>query len=39
MMAEIFRPEYHVDPATGKRCPAAHAGAVRKKSPPWWIRY
>jgi integrase len=38
-MAQIFRPVYHVDPATGKRCPAAHAGSVRKKSPTWWIRY
>jgi site-specific recombinase XerD len=38
-MAEIFRPVYHVDPATGKRCPASVPGAVRKKSPTWWIRY
>src|ERR1019366_8713178 len=38
-MAEIFRPAYHVDPATAKRCPASQRGAVRKKSPTWWIRY
>jgi integrase len=38
-MAEIFRPAYHVDPATAKRCPASTPGAVRKKSPTWWIRY
>jgi integrase/recombinase XerD len=39
IMAEIFRPAYHVDPATGKRVNAATPGAVRKKSPTWWIRY
>ena len=38
-MAEIFRPAYHVDPATGKRANASFPGAVRKKSPTWWIRY
>ncbi len=38
-MAEIFRPTYHVDPATGKRANASFPGAVRKKSPTWWIRY
>jgi hypothetical protein len=38
-MAEIFRPVYHVDPATGKRVKASSPGAVRKKSPTWWIRY
>lgn len=38
-MAELFRPTYYVDPATGKRCNASTAGAVRKKSPTWWIRY
>jgi integrase len=38
-MAEIFRPAYHVDPATGKRVNAGAPGAVRKKSPTWWIRY
>jgi len=38
-MAQVFRPVYHVDPATGKRCPASTPGAVRKKSPTWWIRY
>src|SRR5688572_15871071 len=38
-MAQIFRPEYRVDPATGKRVNAGFAGAVRKKSPTWWIRY
>lgn len=37
-MAEVFRPTYYVDPATGKRVNAG-AGAVRKKSPTWWIRY
>src|SRR5262245_51929246 len=38
-MAEVFRPVYYVDPATGKRCNASAAGAVRKKSQTWWIRY
>src|SRR5438874_11299637 len=38
-MAEIFRPAYHVDPATGKRVNAGTPGAIRKKSPTWWIRY
>jgi integrase len=38
-MAEIFRPKYHVDPATGKRVKASFPGAIRKKSPTWWIRY
>jgi hypothetical protein len=38
-MAEIFRPAYHVDPGTGKRVNVGTAGAVRKKSPTWWIRY
>jgi site-specific recombinase XerD len=38
-MAEIFRPAYHVDPATGKRVNAGTPGAVRKKSPTYWIRY
>ncbi len=38
-MAEIFRPVYHVHPATGKRVKASFPGAVRKKSPNWWIRY
>src|SRR5262245_39344215 len=38
-MAEIFRPVYHVDPATGKRVKAKSPGAVRKKSPTWWIRF
>ena len=38
-MAEVFRPIYHVDPATGKRVNAGFPGAVRKKSPTWWIRY
>jgi integrase len=38
-MAEIFRPAYHVNPATGKRVNAGCPGAVRKKSPTWWIRY
>jgi hypothetical protein len=38
-MAEIFRPTYHVNPATGKRVNAGFSGAVRKKSPTWWIRY
>src|SRR5258708_7695257 len=39
IMAEIFRPVYHVDPATGKRVNAGAPGAVRKKSSTWWIRY
>ena len=38
-MAEILRPNYFVDPATGKRCKKNTPGAVRKKSPTWWIRY
>src|SRR5215831_16415957 len=38
-MAEIFRPIYHADPTTGKRVNATAPGAVRKKSPTWWIRY
>src|SRR5262245_41722510 len=38
-MAQIFRPVYHVDPATGKRVLAKTPGARRKKSPTWWIRY
>jgi integrase len=38
-MAEIFRPVYHIDPATSKRVNASFPGAVRKKSPTWWIRY
>jgi integrase len=39
IMAEIFRPVYHVDPATGKRVNASFPGAVRKKSKTWHIRY
>jgi hypothetical protein len=39
IMAEIFRPVYHVAPTTGKRAKASTPGAVRKKSPTWWIRY
>ena len=38
-MAEVFRPTYYVDPQTGKRVGAKTPGAVRKKSPTWWIRY
>src|SRR5271157_4931592 len=38
-MAEIFRPTYHVDAATGKRVNASFPGAVRKKSKTWHIRY
>ena len=38
-MAEVFRPVYHVDPSTAKRVNASWPGAVRKKSPTWWIRY
>src|SRR5947209_3247415 len=38
-MAEIFRPVYHVDPATGKRVNAGFPGAVRKKSKTWHFRY
>ena len=38
-MAEVFRPAYFVDPATGNRVNASCPGAVRKKSPTWWIRY
>src|SRR5271167_2210514 len=38
-MAEIFRPHYHVDSATGKRVNAGAPGAVRRKSKTWHIRY
>jgi hypothetical protein len=38
-MAEIFRPIYYVDTATGKRVPSSFPGAVRKKSRTWHIRY
>ena len=38
-MAEVFKPAYHVDPASGKRVNSSFPGAVRKKSPTWWIRY
>jgi integrase len=38
-MAEIFRPVYHVDPATGKRVKANFPGAVRRKSKTWHFRY
>ncbi len=38
-MAEIFKPVYYVDPATGKRTTKATPGAIRKKSPTWWVRY
>jgi integrase len=39
LMAEVFRPTYYVDPATGKRVNAGKPGAVKKKSPTHWIRY
>ncbi len=39
IVAEIFRPAYFVDPATGNRVNASFPGAARKKSPTWWIRY
>lgn len=38
-MAEVFRPAYYVDRTTGKRVPSKTPGAIRKKSPTWWIRY
>jgi len=38
-MAEVYRPVFYVDPTTGKRVKASLPGAVRKKSPTWWIRY
>lgn len=38
-MAEVFRPAYYVDRDTGKRVSASHPGAIRKKSPTWWIRF
>jgi integrase len=38
-VAEVFRPHYHVDPATGKRVSSRFLGAVRKKSKTWHIRY
>jgi hypothetical protein len=39
IMAEVFRPCFYVDPETSKRVSANAPGAVRKKSPTWWIRY
>jgi integrase len=38
-MAEIFKPAYYIDPKTNKRVNKKFPGAVRKKSPTWWIRY
>jgi integrase len=38
-MAEIFKPVFYVDPATNKRVTSTFPGAIRKKSPTWWIRY
>jgi len=38
-MAEVFRPVYYVDPATGKRVRSGFPGAVRRKSKTWHIRY
>jgi integrase len=38
-VAQIFRPTYYVDRATGKRVSSTFPCAVRKKSPTWWIRY
>src|SRR6516225_4098387 len=38
-MAEVFRPVYYVNPATGKCVPKSFPGAVKRKSKTWWIRY
>jgi hypothetical protein len=38
-MAQIFRPVFHIDPATSKIVKASFSGAKRRKSPTWWIRY
>src|SRR5262245_22872651 len=38
-MAEVFRPVFYVDPGTGKRVKKSFPGAIRKKSPTWWIRF
>jgi hypothetical protein len=38
-MAEVFRPAYYVNPATGKRVAKGFPGAVKRKSPTHWIRY
>src|SRR5262245_12085229 len=38
-MAEVFRPTYYVNPATGKCVAKSFPGAVKRKSKTWWIRY
>src|SRR5262245_61305447 len=38
-MAEVFRPAYYVNPATGKRVAKSFPGAVQRKSRTYWIRY
>jgi integrase len=38
-MAEVFRPVYYVNPATGKCVPKSFPRAVKRKSKTWWIRY
>jgi integrase len=38
-MAEVFRPVYYADPATGKAVKKSFPGAVKHRSPTWWIRY
>src|SRR5262249_23627771 len=39
IMAEIFRPVYYVDPATGKRVKKSFPSARKRKSKNYWIRY
>jgi hypothetical protein len=38
-MAEIFRPVYYTNSQSGKVVKKSFAGAVKRRSPTWWIRY
>jgi site-specific recombinase XerC len=38
-MAQIYRPTFYVNPATGKRVKASTPGARKRKSPTWHIRF
>src|SRR5438132_13634945 len=38
-MAEIFRPAYYSDPQNGKVVKKSFPGALKRRSPTWWIRY
>jgi integrase len=38
-MAQIYRPTFYVDPATGKRVTKSFPGAARRKSKTWHVRY